>query len=55
MNDAVGHRADLELQQERRIVSNLITISDTATEAFGAFDWNEHAGKGVRLFIQGFG
>ena len=19
------------------------------------FDWNEHAGKGVRLFVQGFG
>ena len=36
-------------------MSNLITISETATEAFGTFDWNEHSGKGVRLFVQGFG
>jgi hypothetical protein len=38
-------------------VSNvdLISISDSATAAFGAFDWTEHEGKGVRLFVQGFG
>jgi|GEM_PF-1202147 len=39
------------------IVSNtdLINVSETAGEAFGSFDWNEHDGKGVRLFVQGFG
>ena len=36
-------------------MSDLITISDEATEAFGSFDWSEHADKGVRLFVQGFG
>jgi hypothetical protein len=34
---------------------NLIVVTDTATEAFKGFDWEEHAGKGVRLFVQGFG
>ena len=33
----------------------LISISTTANDAFGAFDWSTHAGKGVRLFVQGFG
>ena len=33
----------------------LISISDSAEEAFGAFEWSEHEGKGVRLFVQGFG
>ena len=33
----------------------LITVSDSANQAFGAFDWSEHEGKGVRLFVQGFG
>jgi hypothetical protein len=33
----------------------LISISDSANEAFSAFDWAEHEGKGVRLFVQGFG
>ena len=39
------------------IVNNmdLISLSATADEAFGGFDWNAHAGKGVRLFVQGFG
>jgi len=38
-------------------VSNvdLISVSETANTAFGGFDWNEHEGKGVRLFVQGFG
>jgi len=36
-------------------VTDLITISDSATQALGTFDWTEHAGKGVRLFVQGFG
>lgn len=34
---------------------DLISVSDSANTAFGGFDWNEHAGKGVRLFVQGFG
>ncbi len=34
---------------------NLISITASATEAFGNFDWTEHEGKGVRLFVQGFG
>ena len=33
----------------------LINLSDSANAAFGTFDWTEHAGKGVRLFVQGFG
>ena len=38
-------------------VSNvdLISVSDSAGTAFGGFDWTEHVGKGVRLFVQGFG
>lgn len=34
---------------------NLIVVSNAADEAFQGFDWTEHDGKGVRLFIQGFG
>ena len=34
---------------------NLLSITAEATEAFGGFDWTEHEGKGVRLFVQGFG
>ena len=39
------------------LVSNvdLISVSESANTAFGGFDWAEHDGKGVRLFIQGFG
>jgi len=39
------------------VVSNLdlISVSDSANSAFGGFDWAEHEGKGVRLFVQGFG
>lgn len=33
----------------------LIHISTSANDAFGTFDWSTHAGKGVRLFVQGFG
>lgn len=33
----------------------LISVSTTADEAFSGFDWEAHAGKGVRLFVQGFG
>ena len=34
---------------------NLIKVSDSANTAFGGFDWSENEGKGVRLFVQGFG
>ena len=34
---------------------DLISVSETANTAFGGFDWDEHEGKGVRLFVQGFG
>ena len=34
---------------------NLIGITPSAVEAFKDFDWSEHEGKGVRLFVQGFG
>jgi len=39
------------------IVSNLdlISVSESANTAFDGFDWAEHDGKGVRLFVQGFG
>lgn len=38
-------------------VSNvdLISVSESANTAFDGFDWSEHEGKGVRLFVQGFG
>ena len=35
--------------------TDLISVSDSANTAFGDFDWSEHQGKGVRLFVQGFG
>jgi len=35
--------------------ADLISVSENANTAFGGFDWTEHDGKGVRLFIQGFG
>ena len=43
--------------ERKRVVSvdGLINISASANTAFGSFDWTEHAGKGVRLFVQGFG
>ena len=45
--------------QQRRTVpvseTKLLNISDSASEAFAAFDWSEHQGKGVRLYVQGFG
>jgi len=34
---------------------DLISVSESANTAFGGFDWEEHEGKGVRLFVQGFG
>ena len=33
----------------------LINITDPASQALAAFDWSEHEGKGIRLFVQGFG
>jgi hypothetical protein len=34
---------------------NLIGITPSASEAFSGFDWSEHQGKGVRLYVKGFG
>lgn len=50
-------RAPIILPMRMVIVSTeiLIGITDTATEAFKGFDWSEHDGKGVRLYVQGFG
>ncbi len=50
--DRNSHR----LRKERAVsVEGLLNISASTHQAFGAFDWSEHAGKGVRLFVQGFG
>ena len=35
--------------------TQLIQLTDAANDALGAFDFETHAGKGVRVFIQGFG
>jgi len=38
-------------------VSNvqLVSVTDTADVALNAFDFSEHEGKGVRLYVAGFG
>ena len=38
-------------------VSNvqLVSVSDTADVAFNAFDFSEHEGKGIRVYLAGFG
>jgi len=33
----------------------LIQITDAANDALGAFDFSAHAGKGIRVYLQGFG
>jgi len=33
----------------------LIQVTAAADAALGAFDFSAHAGKGVRVFVQGFG
>ena len=55
-------RADFRAQDRRARERNrdvetqeLLKITENAGQAFGAFDWSAHAGKGVRLFVQGFG
>jgi len=35
--------------------STLIQVTDKADGAFGAVDFSAHPGKGVRVFVQGFG
>lgn len=35
--------------------TQLISVTDAANAALGGFDFEAHAGKGVRVFIQGFG
>ena len=36
-------------------IENLIDITPSASEAFKGFDWSAHEGKGVRLYVNGFG
>ena len=47
------------VNQSRRTTTvndvKLINITDSASQALAAFDWSEHEGKGIRLFVQGFG
>jgi len=35
--------------------TRIINITQGAADAFAGFDWEENKGKGVRLFVQGFG
>jgi hypothetical protein len=35
--------------------TQLIQLTDAASNALGAFDFSSHGSKGVRVFIQGFG
>lgn len=35
--------------------TQLIQLTDAATGALGAFDFSTHEGKGIRVFVQGFG
>lgn len=35
--------------------TQLISVTDTADEAFNAFDFSEHEGKGIRVYLAGFG
>jgi hypothetical protein len=35
--------------------TQLITVSESADGAFNAFDFSAHAGKGVRLYVAGYG
>jgi hypothetical protein len=35
--------------------TTLIQVTDAADGAFATFDFTEHQGKGVRVFLQGFG
>jgi hypothetical protein len=33
----------------------LISVTDPADAAFNAFDFSAHAGKGIRVYLAGFG
>ena len=35
--------------------SQLITVSDSAANAFSDFDFTEHDSKAVRVYVAGFG
>jgi hypothetical protein len=35
--------------------TTLVQLTDAADAALGAFDFTAHEGKGIRVFIQGFG
>jgi len=44
-------------QRENNIVSDtqLVQLTESAGVALGAFDFSTHEGKGIRVFVQGFG
>ena len=50
-----GHIRFASTKEVEVSTADLISVSETANTAFGGFDWEEHEGKGVRLFVQGFG
>ena len=35
--------------------TQLVSVTDTAEDAFNTFDFSEHAGKGIRVYLAGFG
>jgi hypothetical protein len=35
--------------------TQLISVTDAANQALGAFDFASHGGKAIRIFLQGFG
>jgi len=47
----------LELNGRTDTVSDtqLVSVTDAANSALGSFDFQAHAGKAVRIFLQGFG
>jgi hypothetical protein len=36
-------------------VSQLVSVSKSADDALNAFDFSQYDGKGVRLYVAGFG
>ena len=49
------HRSGGQRKRERVSKEQLIKVTEAADAAFGGFDFSAHEGKGVRVFIQGFG
>ena len=52
----LGHHGGAH-QRENKIVSDtqLVQLTESAGVALGGFDFSTHEGKGIRVFIQGFG